>query len=76
MRDAIFEISTLENLVSTKFHRNRTTLVFGHFLGDLPPENMFFFAEKNVRTKILMFSLDSVPSKGTKNRFTAKSDHN
>ena len=30
----------------TKFHQNRTTLVFGHFLGAPPPKNISFLVKK------------------------------
>ena len=43
--DEIFEISTLEN-PGADFHENRTTLVFGHFLGDPPPKNQSFLVKK------------------------------
>ena len=38
--NTIFEISALENSQSTKFHQNRKTLVFGHFLGAEPKKNI------------------------------------
>ena len=30
----------------TKFHQNRTTLVFGHFLGASPPKNISLLVKK------------------------------
>ena len=35
----------------TKFHQNRTTLVFGHFLGVSPPKNLSFFGRKKFGPK-------------------------
>ena len=41
-----------------------------------PPQNLSLFWRKNGRTKILSpIFVDSAPSKGTRNRLTAKSDH-
>ena len=60
--DTIFEISALENPRVPNFLKIGQLLVFGHFLGGLPPKTKFFRTKK-IRTKILKIFLDSEPSK-------------
>ena len=50
------QLRHFENPQGTKFHRNWTTLVFGHFWGTL-----FCFLDKKVRTKILLLFFRSRP---------------
>ena len=76
---AIFEISALENPHIPKFIEIGQIFNFGDFFfggGEGPSPKTKCFWPKKVRTKILMLFLDLAPSKGTRNRFTAKSDHN